>query len=87
MAPSYILGISAFYLQLQAALQSIQGELLQWWGQAASLCYLDAHGGPYVNPDAAFYAGIADRVPDHSDFPDGDSIRSSSSLFRLPSTG
>ena len=48
------LGISRFYLALQHDLEKQQAELFHWWGQAASLCYLDGRAGAYVNPDAAF---------------------------------
>jgi len=51
------LGISRFYLALQQDLKAEQAELFQWWGQAASLCYLDGRAGAYVNPDAAFLLG------------------------------
>jgi hypothetical protein len=51
------LGVSRFYLALQAQLEPADAELLQWWGQAASLCYLDGRAGAYVNPDAAFLLG------------------------------
>jgi hypothetical protein len=51
------LGVSEFYLRLHADLEGSGGELLQWWGQAASLCYLNGRGGPYINPDAAFLVG------------------------------
>jgi hypothetical protein len=51
------LGISRFYLALHRHLEEQQAQLLQWWGQAAALCYLDGRAGAYVNPDAAFLLG------------------------------
>lgn len=51
------LGVSRFYLALSGQLELADAELLQWWGQAASLCYLDGRAGAYVNPDAAFLLG------------------------------
>jgi len=51
------LGITNFYLALTAALRAIDGEMIQWWGQAGAACPLGAAGGTYVNPDAAFLIG------------------------------
>jgi hypothetical protein len=50
------LGIADFYLRLDFELRQIDGELLTWWGQAASLAQLGS-GRAYVNPDGAFLIG------------------------------
>jgi hypothetical protein len=53
------LGLTEFFLTLDAALRALDGELITWWGQAAASCPIESSSGSYVNPDAAFLIGHA----------------------------